>query len=174
MTDWETVVQQHSPIVWTTAFRLLNNREDASDCTQETFLAALAIARKEPVRNWKGLLVRLCTCRALDQLRRRTRDEERHERSVNCSELASAERSPAQNSERAELSNRLRRAVSKLPEQQAEVFCLRYFNEMSYRQISRQTGIHKTTVSVLLHRARIQLRKLLDGEVSDPDGENSQ
>jgi RNA polymerase sigma-70 factor (ECF subfamily) len=172
MNDWEQIVKGHASLVWTTAFQLLNHREDAADCTQETFLAALAVARKEPVRNWKSLLVRLCICRALDQLRRRTRDEGRHERSVDCSGLASTQISPEQVTEKAELADRLRRALAILPEQQAEVFCLRYFNEMSYREISRQTGIHRTTVSVLLHRARLKLRQHLNGRTSTPHDES--
>jgi RNA polymerase sigma-70 factor (ECF subfamily) len=173
MNDWEQIVKGHASLVWATAFRLLNHREDAADCTQETFLAALAIARKEPVRNWKSLLVRLCTCRALDQLRRRTRDEGRRERSVDCSGLASTQISAEQITEKAELADRLRRALAILPEQQAEVFCLRYFNELSYREISRQTGIHQKTVSVLLHRARLKLQHHLDESPSNPDREPS-
>jgi len=56
MNDWEQIVKGHASLVWTTAFRLLNHREDAADCTQETFLAALAIARKEPVRKCHSFL----------------------------------------------------------------------------------------------------------------------
>jgi RNA polymerase sigma-70 factor, ECF subfamily len=171
MTGWEKIVELYSSLVWTTAFRLLNHREDASDCMQDAFMAAIEVARKEPVRNWKSLLVRLCTCRALDQLRRRMRDEARHERSADCAALTSTELSPPQINEKTELANRLRQALAILPEQQAEVFCLRYFNEMSYRQISQQTGIHPSTVSVLLHRARLQLRRHLSAEESSPDGE---
>ena len=63
------------------------------------------------------------------------------------------------------------KALANLPEQQAEVFCLRVFNEMSYREIARQTGIHPSTVSVLLHRARLKLRELLSGQASKPDRE---
>lgn len=161
MTDWEQIVKGHASLVWTTAFRLLNHREDASDCTQEAFLAALAVARRERVRNWKSLLVRLCTCRALDHLRRRARDEARHERSVDCGDLLSPAASPQQWGEKAELADALRQALARLPPEQAEVFCLRFFNELSYRDISRQTGIPPSTVSVLLYRARLRLRELL-------------
>ena len=169
MTDWGTVVERHSPMVWKTAFRLLNNDTDASDCVQETFLAALEVVRKEPVRDWSRLLAHLCTCRALDQLRRRMRDTKRHDQSVDSSELASAEIGPEQKAEQNELSDRLRIAVTKLPDQQAEVFCLRYFNGMSYRQIAGEIGIQKSAVSVSLHRARIRLRELLQECVSDPE-----
>lgn len=171
MTDWEQIVQAHSSLVWTTAFRLLNHREDASDCTQDVFLEAIGIARQEPVRSWKGLLIRLCTCRALDRLRRRSRDEDRREPAGDCAELVSTDSKPEQAAERAELADLLRWALADLPEQQAEVFCLRVFNEMSYRQIARQTGIHPSTVSVLLHRARLKLQELLSGQAIKPHRE---
>jgi RNA polymerase sigma-70 factor, ECF subfamily len=171
MTDWEQIVKTCSSLVWTTAFRVLNHREDASDCTQDVFLEALEVARRGPVRSWKGLLIRLCTCRALDRLRQRSRDDERRERAGDCAGLASTGSRPEQAAERAELADLLRQALAKLPEQQAEVFCLRVFNEMSYREIARQTGIHPSTVSVLLHRARLKLRELLSGQASKPDRE---
>ena len=170
MTDWEQIVTTHSSLVWTTAFRLLGHREDAADCTQDAFLEALAVARRGPVRSWKGLLVRLATCSALDRLRRRTR-EARREKGLACENLASPESRPDQAAEASELADQLRRALAELPGQQAEVFCLRVFNDLRYREIARQTGINPSTVSVLLHRARLRLRELLSAEASNADRE---
>jgi RNA polymerase sigma-70 factor (ECF subfamily) len=171
MTDWEKIVERHAPMVWTTAFRLLNNHADASDCVQETFLAALETVRREPVRNWSGLLARVCTCRALDQLRRRIRDRRQHEQLVESSDFVSSEIGPAERTEQIELSDGLRTAVSMLSDRQGEVFCLRYFSQMSYQQIARATGIQTSAVSVMLHRSRIQLWELLKAYLSDSANE---
>jgi RNA polymerase sigma-70 factor (ECF subfamily) len=171
MTDWEQIVNAHSALVWTTAFRLLGHREDAADCTQDAFLEALAVARRGPVRSWKGLLVRLATCSALDRLRRHAREGKRETMDLDCADLPSTESRPDQAAQSNELTDRLRRALAELPEQQAEVFCLRVFNELRYREIARQTGINPSTVSVLLHRARLRLQELLSAEASNPDRE---
>jgi RNA polymerase sigma-70 factor (ECF subfamily) len=77
MTDWSQIVQQHGPMVWRTARRLLNNEADASDCFQWAFLSALEVERKEAIRNWPALLKRLAISRALDYLRRRRRESNR-------------------------------------------------------------------------------------------------
>ncbi|HUE14816.1 MAG TPA: sigma-70 family RNA polymerase sigma factor, partial [Planctomycetaceae bacterium] len=167
----EQIVKAHSALVWTTAFRLLGHREDASDCVQDAFLEALAVARREPVRSWKALLVRIATCSALDRLRRRARDAQRETKSLNCANLASPGSRPDQAAERSELADRLGRALAELPEQQAEVFCLRVFNKLRYREIARQTGIHPSTVSVLLYRARLRPQALLATEASNPERE---
>ena len=70
MTDWEAVVGQHVEIVRRTVYRLVGNDADAWDCVQETFLEAVKIDRREPVRDWPALLRHLATARALDLLRR--------------------------------------------------------------------------------------------------------
>lgn len=73
MPDWDAIVGQHGRLVWRTAYRLLGNHADASDCFQETFLSALSAARTRRVGNWGGFLQRLATARALDRLRHRRR-----------------------------------------------------------------------------------------------------
>ncbi|MBN2130337.1 MAG: sigma-70 family RNA polymerase sigma factor [Sedimentisphaerales bacterium] len=75
--DWQSIVNEHGPLVWQTAYRLVGNEADAADCLQETFLAALEVSRREEVRNLGGLLVRLATTRAIDSLRRRNRQQRR-------------------------------------------------------------------------------------------------
>ena len=161
MTDWERIVGQHGPAVWQTAYRLLGNREEAADCYGQTFLAALEFSRGQKVRNYGGLLKCLCTCRAMDRLRQRARLAGREESLADWSNVASTKPGPIEEVQAAELSERLRRALGKLSSQEAEVFCMRCLNELSYRQIARQLGVKTTTVGVLLHRARGRLREIL-------------
>ena len=171
MTDWEAIVSRHSPAVWKTAYRLLGDRTQAADCFQETFLAALKVSRRQRVRNWPGLLARICTSRAVDRLRRRLRDAGRHEHLADWAGVASSNPGPAEWAEAEELSARLRRALAELAPRQAEVFCLRFLDEMSYREIARQLDLTTSAVGVLLHRARARLRELLDSAVAARDGE---
>jgi RNA polymerase sigma factor (sigma-70 family) len=58
-----------------------------------------------------------------------------------------------------ELTDGLRKSLSKLPLQEAQAFCLRYLNDMSYRDIANELGIKANAVGVLLHRARAKLRE---------------
>lgn len=56
MADWPAVVQQHTDLVGRTAYRLLGNEQDAADCFQETFLAALRLAQQRPIENRTAFL----------------------------------------------------------------------------------------------------------------------
>ena len=106
MTDWQRIVGRHSGLVWRTAHRLLNSLEEAADCFQETFLAALELSRREDVRNWPGLLTRLCTCRAMDRLRSRLRDTSRLDDLRDWTTVASPNPGPVQEAEASELAGR--------------------------------------------------------------------
>jgi RNA polymerase sigma-70 factor (ECF subfamily) len=161
MTDWQEVVEQHGPLVWRTGYRLLGNHADASDCFQKVFLDALQIARREPVRRWSALLRRLATARALDLMRDRYRRRNRSEPLTAVAQAISQEPLPEQQAEATELTEQLRAALAELPEQQAQVFCHRWLDGLSYEQIAEQLDLDANSVGVLLHRARRRLQQLL-------------
>ena len=166
MTDWQEVVEQHGQVVWQTAYRLLGNHADASDCLQKVFLDAVQVARREPVRHWPALLRRMATARALDILRDRYRRRDRSKPMAAAAEVFADSPLPEQEAEAAELSEHLRIALSRLPVRQAEVFCLRWIEGLSYEEISERLEVEPNHVGVLLNRARKRLRQLLDHFVS--------
>src|SRR5688572_9858946 len=139
MIDWEAIVREHRPAVWRTAYRLLGNRADADECFQETFLAALEASRRGPVRNWRGLLQRVAAARSVDRLRDRYRRGS-PEPVADWGALHGALPTPVQTAEDAELSDRLREALSLVPLQQAEVFCLVCLEGWSYAEAAEHLG----------------------------------
>ena len=157
--DWQVIIKKHGPAVWQTAYRLLGNHEDAADCFQETFVSALDFCRRHRVRNFSGLLARLATTRAIDQLRRRFRRAQSETDFEDCIAVQSENPCPSQEAQQKELTAMLRKSLSGLPPQEAQIFCLRYLNDMSYRQIANELDIKTNTAGVLLHRARAKLRK---------------
>jgi RNA polymerase sigma-70 factor (ECF subfamily) len=160
--DWQVVVKKHGPIVWKTAYRLLGNHTDAADCFQETFVCALEFSRRQYVFNFSALLARLATARAIDRLRRRMREPNVGTETADYIDVPSDNIEPYQHVQAKELAEGLREALTQLPQQEAQVFCLRYLNNMSYRQIAGQLGIKNSTTGVLLHRARTKLREHLE------------
>jgi RNA polymerase sigma-70 factor (ECF subfamily) len=157
--DWQLIIEEHGSVVWQTAYRLLGNDADAADCFQETFVSALQFCRRQQVRNFPALLTRLATARAIDQLRRRFRQSHTEMVPADWTALQSTNPCPAQYVQDKELTDSLRKSLSKLPLQEAQVFCLRYLNDMSYRQIAKELGIKANAAGVLLHRARAKLRE---------------
>jgi RNA polymerase sigma-70 factor (ECF subfamily) len=63
-----------------------------------------------------------------------------------------------------ELAERLRWAITKLPDREANVLSLRYLGEMTNAEIASTLGITAGAVGVALHKARAKLRELLSAE----------
>lgn len=161
MTDWKSLVSQHGQLVWRTVFRLVGNDADALDCFQETFLEAIKVDRKETVRVWPAMLRHLATMRALDLLRTRYRQRNRIDPLFDPDSTVNKSPDPRQQAEAGELAEQLREALTELPDQQAELFCLCRLDELSYQEAATRLGLEINTVGVLLHRARKRLQELL-------------
>ena len=164
MTDWQSIVDKYGGLVWQIAYRLVSNDADAADCFQEAFVTALEISRRQRIKSYKALLTRLVTLRAIDKLRQRTRTSGLNVTVPDLDVFYSDVPAPDQQLQLEELSERLRCALGSLPQQEAEVFCLKCLNDMSYRQIARQMEIKTNNVGVILHRAKTKLRALLEAD----------
>jgi RNA polymerase sigma factor (sigma-70 family) len=80
-TAFHVLVQRHSAMVYRTCLRMLGNREDAEDVTQDCFLR-LAQGRSKPGRPVGAWLHRVATNRSLDVLLSRKRRLAREDRVV--------------------------------------------------------------------------------------------
>jgi len=123
---------------------------------QEVFGEAHRQSNGAGVVCWPALLRRMATCRALDTLRRR-----RITMPLDGTQPAAAKEDPEAIAAGRELEARLRIALAELAPREAEVFCLRYFEDLSYRQIAETLGISPTAASTALYQARLRLGKLL-------------
>jgi RNA polymerase sigma-70 factor (ECF subfamily) len=159
MTDWDRIMREHGSMVFATAWRVLGHAADCEDVVQEVFLEAHRLTRIERIRNWGGLLRRLAMYRALDRLRQR-----REFTSLDGALLPAAD-GPEAAAMRNELAERLRQVIGQLPEREATVFCLRYFEELPYQTIADTLDISTGAVATALHKARTKLESLLAGVV---------
>ena len=158
--DWEGIVRQDGPAAWRTACRLLGSRDDADDCVQDAFAAAVRISRQQPVQNWRALLQRLVTARAIDRLRRRYRRDERHD-APDPATMPDLRPAPDERAEAAELLDDLRRALPTLAGEQAQAFYLHCVEGWSYPQIGEALSLSPGAVGMLLMRARAALKERL-------------
>lgn len=61
-----------------------------------------------------------------------------------------------------ELQRRLHKAIQKLPPKQRTVFLLRYFDELSYEDISRITGTSVGSLKASYHHAYVKIKEELE------------
>jgi RNA polymerase sigma-70 factor, ECF subfamily len=161
MIDLESLVAVHSEAVWRTIYRLLNHHEDALDCYQETFLAAVRLADAGEVRHWRAMLVTIATRRAVHRLRERYRNDQAKERVAEAASGRSVVAPPDAAAQERELQERVRRALATLPALQAEAFWLRHLEQLSPAEVATAMQIEPGHVRVLVHRAAAGLRELL-------------
>ena len=94
---------------------------------------------------WPAMLRRMVTCRALDTLRRR-----RVTIPLDTTQAVSGKDDPQAIAAGREVQARLRTSLAELAPREAEVFCLRYFEDLSYRAIAETLGISPTAASTAL------------------------
>ena len=160
--DWQSIVPKYANLVWQTCYRLVGNHTDACDCFQDTFICAFEMSNHHRIRNLPGLLTCIATRRALDTLRSRYGKKHTYEDSELMEVLPTQHPGPAQQVQSNELGEKLHKALTELPVQQAESFCMRYLNDMSQKEIAGQLGITNSAAGVLVHRARLKLQQILE------------
>jgi RNA polymerase sigma-70 factor (ECF subfamily) len=161
MDEWDKVYERYGSLVWATVYRILGDHARALDCCQDVFAEVLDRCRAGQVRDWAAFLKWLATRRALDSLRRQRAENGRFEHGGDIGEVPALALPPDARENLHELEARLKRALTRLPLQQAEAFWLSSVEQMSYREIGEQLGVEATHVGVLVHRARHRLRESL-------------
>lgn len=156
MIDWDCIVREHGSLVFGTAWRILGHAADAEDVTQDVFLEAYQWPITRPVRSWGGLLRRLSACRALDRLRQRKNNVP-----IDGLAIMTADAGPEEEAVGNELAARLREKLALLPPREGTVFCLRYFEDLSYQDIAELLTITPGAVAAALCKARAKLEHLL-------------
>ena len=161
MPDWTASLRLYGPLVLRTAFRLLHHDADAADCFQRAFVSAVAVAGSGQVQNWPGLLKRLTTARALEQLRARYRKVGREQPIPSVPTADDKAVDPLETASASELAGALRTALAEIEPNLAEIFCLVCLEGMSNADAAMQMGLTANHAGVLLYRARQTLREKL-------------
>ncbi len=147
------------------AWQLTGERDLALDVAQDGVVRFLgSLDRFDPERRIEPWLYQIVRNRVRDLARR---DRVRRHESLDALlddgrqvDLAAAD-DPAVDAERTELQRRLWRAVSQLSEPHREIFVLRDYHGLSYREIADTLSIPEGTVMSRLHAARTRLRALM-------------
>ncbi len=130
------------------------NASDAEDLAQDVYLRAYGTLNRihtpYAVRDWL-LKVTRNTC--LDHQKKRDVIRRFQEQAA-AAPLGAGGDSPGDAAEMSERLAVLKRAVAGLPRRLREVFVLRVYGEVSYRELARTLGLKEGTVMSRLNRAR--------------------
>jgi RNA polymerase sigma factor (sigma-70 family) len=149
---------EHHRRVLVAAYRITGSMADAEDVTQTVFLR-LGTGPGLAVSNAGSYLYRAAINGALDLLRRRkAAATEPLEAAANAASKGLAG-SPENEVSGRELARLLRQAIAELPPRAAEMFTLRYVEELGNREIAALMGTSQAVVAVTLYRTRSTLKK---------------
>ena len=148
----------HHRRVLMAAYRITGSMADAEDVAQSVFLR-LAGGDEFAVSNPASYLYRAAINGALDQLRRKTAAAS--EPLDSASGVASQGRGSRPEAEAAsnELVQWLRTALGELSPRAAEMFTLRYVEDLDNREVAALMHTSQAVVAVTLHQVRSKLKK---------------
>jgi RNA polymerase sigma-70 factor, ECF subfamily len=165
----ESLVREHSRMVYRIAYAVLRSHHDAEDAAQETFLRVLRYSHKlATVENHKTWLARIAWRVAVDrsQQRGRRREIALEDPEKAVGETASPESPAHEVMQGSQVGDLLQRLIAALPEKLREPLILSTLEEMSPREVAATLGINEAAVRSRVFRARQILREKLAGRVT--------
>lgn len=156
----------------TVAENVLNNREDAEDCVNEAYLKLWELIPPHSPERLGVFLCRIVRCTAINVLKARNADKRgsgtaalAFEELEECiPDVGSVERTY----ESKELLSAVNGFLRQIPTENRRIFVLRYWYCCELSEIAERFGVRKNTVSVILNRTRVRLRKYLEEEGFEP------
>lgn len=156
------LVEYYSARIYSHLYRMLHNREEAEDATQETFIRAFrkigSYDRTRPFRNWLYAI-------ATNVGRNAARSRGRRIPSARVdpgTEASLADDGNADLAESRELKDRLISAVDRLPGPLPLLIHLHYQEGLTIREAAEVLEMSEGAARVALHRARKTLRTILE------------
>ena len=151
---FDRLIEQYGDRLYWHIRRVVVNHEDAEDVLQETFAKAytsIADFRGDSESSLTAWLYRIATNIAINVLRKRKKWAFSSLDSVRGDLLATFEHEIDPSAD--EIVVRLQKAILALPTKQRLVFNMRYYDELSFEQISQATGQSVSTLKTNYHYA---------------------
>ncbi len=153
-TAFEELVERYHLPVFHLAYRMIQDRDDAEDLTQEVFVKAYrSLSQFRRASSLKTWLFRITMNLAIDQHRK-------------VKPPAALPPSSSRESNTLDLLERkeLQAAITSLSAKQRAVLVLRIFHDLSFKEIGETMGSPIGTVKAHYHHAVMRLRRLLQEE----------
>ena len=163
----ERAINEYGRATYNYALRLTRNEADARDLTQEAFIRVYRAWRSfEPGTSFLSWIYRIVTNLYRDELRRRKGRYQEEIPEDNAPQQFGGARplatEPIEDLVERQLSERMSKALAALSLEQRQVLILADVEEYSYQEIADVVGCSIGTVRSRLHRARHQLRRLIE------------
>ena len=159
------VVDQYRDMVYTICLRMLAVEEEAQDAAQEVFVKVYrSISGFQEKSKFSTWIYRIAYNHCISVIRKKVKmidlvdevpDEEFSDGDVNGIEVLNRE----------ERKQYLQMAIEALPETDAVVITLFYYDELSLEEIAEVTGLTSSNIRIKLHRSRKKMYRVLSEQL---------
>ena len=155
------LVEAYQTPVYNLAYRMLGNMVEAEDAAQETFIRAYRrLDTYDPSRKFSSWLLAIASHYCVDVLRRRRMNYLSFDELPPMVELSMPRTTqPEQVVVSQQQADAVQKLLDTLPASYRTPVILRYWYDMSYREIAETMGVTESTIKTRLHRARAKLAK---------------
>ena len=169
---YRELVRRYERPIFSLIYRMVRNREQAEDLSQETFVKALnAIESYRPEYKFSSWIFKIANNVAIDHLRRRELDTLSLDGSphaltpeavqATALQLGDRQETALEELEARELGGEIERAIAGLRPEYRSCILLRHVEGRPYEEIATMLDLPLGTVKTYIHRARGELREAL-------------
>lgn len=165
---YRILVDKYSMMIFHVVRSFERNEEEVKGIVQEIFVKAYTrldtFSNRSKFSTWiYSLALNHCKDYAKNIRRKNSRFSELEDTFID--NTVSSDLKPDESIEQNESRDLLYKAIQKLPADQSEPLLMKYRDGMSYKTISEQMKISESALKVRVHRARTELKRLLEQEV---------
>ena len=161
------LVDTYKNMVFSLAFKMTKNREEAEEISQDSFIKAY-----KNLKNFKGdskfstWLYRIVYHASLDAIKKNKNNNNTLEiNEVTFNQIKSVD-NILEGIERKERSKIMNDCLLKLPEEERSIIWMFYYDELSLKEIIEVTQFSEANIKVKLHRARKKLLAIVEENVA--------
>ena len=162
-----TLIEKYNRRVRDYIRMMVGDADVAADIAQATFIKAVSVideGRYTDSGKFQSWILRIAHNKALDYFRAQKNNNSVSESSAGYNVLGTmkyADRSVEDSMISEQISADVRALVELLPDEQREVVKLRYYSDLSFKEIAEQTGVSINTALGRMRYALINLRRMI-------------
>ncbi len=159
---FSSLVEKYQGYVFTIVLRMVKVREEAEEVSQDTFIKAFeSLSGFRGESKFSSWLYSIAYRKALDRIRK----NKRYKASELLEEITESDEGVYENAlqqlEDKERKEKIQQCIMQLPEVDAALITLYYFEEQSVKEMVAITKLSEDNIKVKLHRSRKKLFTLL-------------
>jgi RNA polymerase sigma-70 factor (ECF subfamily) len=165
---YERLMKKYRQLIYNLIYRMIRNKEDVQDLTQEAFIKAFnSLDKFDKQFSFSTWLFKIATNNCIDYLRKKKLHTFSIDKDISNDdddyqfEIPDNERTPDKNLLDKERKKILEEAIENLPNKYKSVILLRHRDEKDYEEIAKKLKLPLGTVKAHIFRGRELLNKYL-------------